>query len=219
MGKAIITIRAGTEDFVVHETLIRSSSEFFNGALRHEWKEATQRVVDLPGVSSSLFEAYSRWLYTGKVFSIQSSPEKEGETEEDIKRGAEWFSLLMSYALGERLLDAHYKDAIIDACIEVVVLEESVCWTPSIVCSVYSNTPPESPLRGLLVDVAIWTASDDEMAQLSNCGYPVEFVVGLMAALSSLRRKGMRGKPPYKRDLCLYHEHKKTGMSCHREMS
>ena len=155
MGKTIITVRAGTEDFVVHETLIRSSSEFFNGALRHEWKEATQRVVDLPGVSSSLFETYSRWLYTGKVFSIQSGPEKEGETDEDIKRATEWFRLLMSYTLGERLLDAQYKDAIIDACIEVVVLEESVCWIPGVVCSVYSNTPPQSPLRDLLVDVVV----------------------------------------------------------------
>jgi len=28
-----------------------------------------------------------------------------------------------------------------------------------------SNTPPQSPLRDLLVDVAIWTASDEETGE------------------------------------------------------
>ena len=31
-----------------------------------------------------------------------------------------------------------------------------------------SNTPPQSPLRDLLVDVAIWTASDEEMGKREN---------------------------------------------------
>lgn len=53
------------EVFHIHEEVLRSSSAFFDTALRKQWAEGTSGRVDLPDVDAKAFGIYTEWLYTG----------------------------------------------------------------------------------------------------------------------------------------------------------
>jgi len=64
-----VEVVVGTDKrtFYIHERLIRSQSAFFESALGKEWKEGQARKIELPDDDAHIFEAYARWLYSGKL--------------------------------------------------------------------------------------------------------------------------------------------------------
>ena len=115
-----ILVRVGKtkQAFYVHETLLRDSSDFFNNALKKEWKEGQEAAVDLPDAQPDDFRAWVKFLYTGRVYigdaSVGITPRgPHGIYPEFMK----WASY---YAFGSFLCDDDFRDALIDAMIDMI---------------------------------------------------------------------------------------------------
>ncbi|KAI4948197.1 hypothetical protein J4E91_006191 [Alternaria rosae] len=106
----------GKLKFFVHEELLRASSEFFNNALKKEWKEGKEKVINLPEVHSDFFRAWVKFLYTGRVFIGDGDDSVHAdESKTQHEELGTWGSL---YALGDFLADDDFKDALIDTMID-----------------------------------------------------------------------------------------------------
>jgi hypothetical protein len=77
-------VDSGKEAYI-HETLLRSQSGFFENALKKEWKEGQERVIDLHEVQDRIFEIWVRWLYTGR-FSLLEVLKKTGKINDSASQ-------------------------------------------------------------------------------------------------------------------------------------
>lgn len=64
-GTATVALFIGPSKtaFHVHEDLLCEQSAFFKAAFRSEWRESTERTIELPDDSPDLFELFIKWLY------------------------------------------------------------------------------------------------------------------------------------------------------------
>jgi hypothetical protein len=140
-------VKDATKAFLVHETLFRSQSPFFEAALGKEWKEAEERVVKLPEHAPKAFEVYLRWVYSHRIrLSLPTNTNQET---------IETFGVLCrAYVLGDVLRDYDFKDAIVDA---ITHFYQLAGWRLPTEHSayIYENTPPEAKIRRVLVFLAV----------------------------------------------------------------
>lgn len=64
-GSKILTLRVGkdpSQDFPMHENLLRAHSEFVRLALKNDWKESQERVIPLPEGKIEGYNLYVRHL-------------------------------------------------------------------------------------------------------------------------------------------------------------
>lgn len=208
LGAKTLTFRVGTDtprDFVVHESLIVHRSDFVNLALSNDWKEARERLIPLPDDLPETFELYQQWLYSKVIASNHF-----GDAQLD---GKEYAVLVQAYCLGEKLVDSHFKDAVIDAIIEK--LRTTSVFDPRLTSSVYDNTPPESPLRRLWQHVYVWSGNPDWLDE-STLGDFVnaEFALDLSRYHMAINRGQGPASAPFVDSTCVYHEH--VGGACYR---
>jgi hypothetical protein len=107
------------QKYYIHKKLLRSNAGFFDTALKEEWKEGEDRVVDMPEADDEAFGICVTWLYTGLVFS-----RKEGDMimNDGVRiRNKEWLRCSVCYALGDFLQDPDFKDALVDTIIEAMI--------------------------------------------------------------------------------------------------
>ncbi|QDS75897.1 hypothetical protein FKW77_002473 [Venturia effusa] len=145
------------KSYVVHETIIRAESPFFEAALSKEWKESQERVVKLPEQYPEAFDIYVRWIYSGKLLISRI----------DLTEISDFViltsNLSRAYILGDVLQDTDFKDAIIDSYFDI---KKSAKWIPtSGVKFIFDNTSKKSSLRRMLVD---WVVTNLNLAQLCD---------------------------------------------------
>ncbi|RDW92789.1 BTB/POZ domain-containing protein [Aspergillus mulundensis] len=137
--------------FVVHEAALREFSPFFDKALTGEWKEARERVVQLPEEDPEVFDIFVHWVYCGKLpFSID---EHTGDID------AEYMELAKAYVFGEKLLSPEFQDRVVDVVVEKSRADRNhrhwmeSCLGMDVVRYVYGHTLEGTPLRKLVVDI------------------------------------------------------------------
>jgi hypothetical protein len=71
-----IVVRVGhaKQEFFVHEKLLRASSEFFDMALKKEWKEGQEAAVDSSDAKPEYFRVWVKCLYIGRVYMREEKP-------------------------------------------------------------------------------------------------------------------------------------------------
>lgn len=203
-GSAIVTFRVGSDpsqDFVIHEGVIAPGSEFVRLALRGDWKEAKERIIQLPKDDAETFAVYQQWLYTG---SIRTSAD-------DFQPGIfdEYRLLVQAFILGEKFVDVNFKDCITDAIIEKLISQER--FSLYLTVDVYYDTPPNSPLRRLLMDVYYWTGCAewlDEDELIIEPGFMADF------SRFQMRQRQSSASSPILIP-CNYHQHEKG--RCYRK--
>lgn len=136
--------------FTIHEDLVTPRSEFVALALKREWKEAQQRTIPLPDDEPDVFKLYKKWIYYCRIFSMNG-------TAANQQGDGEYCLLVKAYILGEKLVDNHFKDAIIDCIIDK--LRSTAMFDLRLTNPIYNHTPETSPLRRLLQDVYIWSGN------------------------------------------------------------
>ncbi|KAF2869093.1 hypothetical protein BDV95DRAFT_499273, partial [Massariosphaeria phaeospora] len=164
---AMITVRVGEEteeteskDFLVHESILSSRSEFFRRAMNGKWPEADTRVVELSEDDPDLFGIYLNHVYTEKL--------PVGETDSDqlvkldygvfYKETQKEYDLLFRlYIFGEKVQDTLFKNDVITSVHTISSLRHmNGSWsipTTAAVALVYDGTPEASPARRLIVDL------------------------------------------------------------------
>ena len=199
-GSDVITFHVGKDkprDFVIHDSVIISRSDFVRLAISKDWKEAKDRIIPLPDDDPDTFELYQKWLYAGHIYTANPDPEKTAK---------EYERLVKAYLLGEKLIDTVFKDVIIDCIISK--LRSTGVFDPRLTNLVYDNTPLNSALSRLWRDVYVWTGSADWLDE-SKLGDFVnaEFSVELNRIQMSFRAGEMPGNAQFISNACHYHEH------------
>ena len=134
-GKPIEVIVGGNLDkhsFYVHEAILQQSSSYLKTALNKKWKEGKTRVIKLPEVNAEVFKSYLQWLYTGRTCCM---PVGGDLLTYDSAVLAEL------YVLGEKLMDFHLQQRVIDAF--VVAGRGPLAQLPSryAIYTLYAGTP------------------------------------------------------------------------------
>lgn len=131
--------KSNNADFIVHESIIRKHSPFFEAAMGRNWKEAKERLVLLPDHEPIAFRLYLQWIYTHRLaITFKDEPPFD--------------ALIDGYILGDYLEDGDFRDAMTDAILEMVVDEGLPL---SSIPRVYDNTSEKALLRCALIDLLV----------------------------------------------------------------
>lgn len=190
-GKTVnIEVGEMRESFIVHENLIRSSS-FFDKAMSGEWKESSQRTIQLPDDEPGIIKLYIHWLYCGTLPVICGKP-----------YGKEYTFLVKAYILGDKLLDTKFQNAAINAIVErsVTPYKDGIWYYPcgSLMTYVYDNSNESDRIRDLFVDLYAMYGKSTWL----NSTYPNPFILKLASVLLELR-----GASKKKIEASEYHVH------------
>ena len=171
------------ESFDVHEALLTARSTFFKNALSGDWKEAEDRVVNLPDVEGAIFQLYIHLLYTDKLASIPES---------DSQRHIEYCRMAKLYVLGDRLMDITTKNVAIDALIQTAKepTANGKSYAPGNMCIriIYEGTQQNSLVRQLMIDFYVYGASGGWMLKATADKWPLDFLYDLTIALANTRK-------------------------------
>lgn len=204
----------GTEaptTFYIHEHLVCTASEFVNRAVGKNWSGSQTRSVRLVDHDPEIFHVYVHWLYRKSLPVRLDSPGEAGNEE--------YLQLAKSYVLGDMLVDADFKDAVLDAFIDKSRSKatDGCNWYPagSPVRHIYDNTQDNSPARRLLVDM--YTAYGHS-GWLTRHASPEDLTSEFLLDLAvSLLDKRPRPGEVLEKDPCVYHEHGQGEAVCYRD--
>ena len=203
-------VGAEEEVFYVHKTMLERHSDFFVKALQKEWVEGSDKCVKLPEDDPALFKLFVAFVYTGKIY-FQHQPESQPEDTCE-----EWHICARAWVLGDKYQATSFKDAIVDALLEKIEAEDKVPIGMHRV--IYANTATASPMRKILVDIAVYEWHDGRVEDLTRSEAWNDFFTDLAVKLHSLRHAAL-GTAPYKSGSgCLYHEHEAAGKPCYKKM-
>ncbi|KAF1984037.1 hypothetical protein K402DRAFT_465428 [Aulographum hederae CBS 113979] len=154
-----IRVLVGSDEklFSVHEAIIRSSCDFFDAAMRNNWKESAERTIRLEHEEPEIFGIFVTWLYYGTLTGIPS----DGSATE-----ARLIPLFKAYVLGERLLNVAFRNALIDQIIEVFEGRPTTEIQPLSAAAatiIFAGTPSISPARRLVVDMIVHASDSDSL--------------------------------------------------------
>ncbi|KAK4891885.1 hypothetical protein LTR27_009584 [Elasticomyces elasticus] len=193
--------------FALHESIVRPASEFVNMALSRDWKEARERVIPLSEDEPETFSIYQTWLYTHIVDAHAS---KLSTTSCDFYQ-----RLFKCYILAEKLLDAVFKDCVMDSILNT--LQTNPLFDANLSNLVYENTPEGSPLRRLLCEVYVWCATERWLAEdvITEEVHPT-LMVDVMKKQMGFFRGHRPEQVPFLGHACAYHAHE--GGVCYQRM-
>ncbi|KAI4930566.1 uncharacterized protein J4E92_004398 [Alternaria infectoria] len=143
----IVPIHVGSDPETllhVHATALSKSSGFFKNALKSEWRTDATKPIDMSDVDLVVFEGYCGWLYTGKITHLDNE--------------ACYIYLARLYVLGERILDVTLQNSVVAAIIRRNRTNGRHPGNTSVQI-IYAGTPTGSPVRRLLVDFWVFSAS------------------------------------------------------------
>lgn len=186
--------------------LLCEHSAFFEHHLADFWKSGKpSETIQLHKEESAVFELFADWLSFGDIFA---------ETERNLDK-LSYSILFKAFVLGLTLRTQVFRNDIMDiitAKFEAGHMPEAIL--PEIA---YNGSPPNSPLRRILVDVYAYRGGPAFVtAPGTQKHISSQFLTDLTCALYNLRDKGC-SQAPYPFGLenvgCLYHYHGLYGKS------
>ncbi|KAI4684646.1 uncharacterized protein J4E88_004087 [Alternaria novae-zelandiae] len=180
----IITIEVGTgphtRKFYAYKGLLSHYSSYFKAALKDDWKEGTFKTVELKDENPEVFQAFFRWLYTGKLYFALDASGKIPLSEQLICE---------IYVFG----DARGSTDLCNTAIDLLLQKTHQEWKVPLnqIAYVYENTLPGSALRKYLVDDVVETYRFGDLSDLSQreselSRYPQEFLANIVVAFMAL---------------------------------
>jgi len=152
---------------------------------------------------AAAFESFQSFLYAGKIVLSETVVRPEEDKE--------WDNLADSWILGNSLLSGSFKDAVVDAIVHKLLLEQSV--PLDIHRVLYQNSSDSSPIRKLMVDIALHSWDEEDIADVLVDEEPVlqaTFLRDVAVALFMVKHlsEAQQAKSPISaKSGCFYHEH------------
>ena len=198
----------------IHSSLLSSNSEFFNAALKENWKEGNSRIIKMLEDDYDLVYTYVRWLYAGKIYTDV----KDDDTEPDF------INLAKLYTLGEKLLDNGFQDCVLNSIVSLSRKKhdpDDTRFFPGamVIGIIYNGTSPSSPARKLLVHIYAAEAEPGWMSKWRVSKTPEEFKNDLITELlkNATACKERKTYASLKDGIpCEYHKHDKN-KPCHSQ--
>lgn len=191
-----MTIIVGKEKkaYTLHKDLLCFYSDYFRAALNGNFKEATERKLELLDVDTSLFDAFQVWVYTRDL----QGPDGHHE----------YFKFLVDmWVLG----DQHQIPLLQNQAMNEIFakVKKSKLFSLPVVPVVYAKTMAGSPLRKAAIEIVAWNMHFKEWSP-STMGWTVECMSDLVLALHVARLNKEVTYPCLpKRDTCFFHVHGK----------
>jgi hypothetical protein len=133
-----VTLIVGKEKkaYILHKNLLCLYSDYFRAAFNGQFKEATERKLELPDVETSLFDEFQVWLYTRE---LQGPP------------GLQFRFLTDMWILG----DQHQIPLLQNQAMDKIFAKraENNCFAISVVPEVFAKTAAGSPLRKAVIEI------------------------------------------------------------------
>ena len=179
--------------FRAQRALLCERSKFFRAALMGSFREGKEQKVELPEATPAAFRRFLLWCYAGRVIDGD-----EDMTESTGDRLVELYQFAGFLGLHE------LQNAAIDGIIEIQDITKRL--SPG---DIYDSTEEGSPLRRLVVDVAVrdvdWNDIDED---LREDHLPWEYLFDLVIAFG---QQSQQKTPRRRRDFwnfrCDYHIH------------
>ncbi|CZT19478.1 uncharacterized protein RCC_05329 [Ramularia collo-cygni] len=206
-----VVVRVGTPSttYRVNKQLLCDSSEYFRAALGPKWTEGKTGLVDMPEDDADAFNVYLNWVHKSKVFLDFDRMDDNGDDEH-----AMWELGILIYALGDKLLDLDFKDAISDVAAIMLSTVDGLTWMPrGHEHLLYEKLARDSKLNLLLTH---------KYARLSNIGDVMDesWPAGLLFNISQELLRVAKEKPVESSDnaaaRCVFHEHAPGAENCYR---
>ncbi|KAI7698728.1 hypothetical protein KC353_g16814, partial [Hortaea werneckii] len=192
--------------YIPRETLC-ASSDYFNTALKEEWQEGRIGEVELQDVDPRIFNIYANWLMRRRVYIDCESSEGKVMTDQ-------YFLAFKAYALGDRLLDQDFKDAVTDVIAFYMIMEkDSEGYEYRLPCDssinmLYSTTTPGCTARRLLERSIAGLVETNPVSDKFNSA----FLVGLVKELTKKKKDDLEDAV----GRCAFHEHAPGAANCYR---
>jgi len=175
------------------------------------FQEAKTRVINLSTESPVMFKVWLNWIMARTILSPILP------TEANIADDVEFDHLVRAYALGEKLDDVGFKDAVIDA-ICAKSFDNNICGVRYFLGGettglVWRTTLPGSPLRKLVLDQHVRVA-DPEWFSGHKETFEDDFFIDLALEFVEQHWKPQQSND----DVCHYHSHEKAGLPCYRQI-
>ncbi|RMY66840.1 hypothetical protein D0863_08177 [Hortaea werneckii] len=193
--------------FCIPKEILCTSSDYFKTALKEGWREGRVGAVELQDVEPRIFNIYANWLMRRRVYIDCESTEGKVMTDQ-------YFLAFKAYALGDRLLDQDFKDAVTDAIAFYMIMEkdnegyEYRLPCDSSINMLYSTTTAGCTARRL-VEYSIAGLLDKN--SVSDTFHPA-FLVGLVKELSKKKKNDLEDAVAR----CAFHEHAPGAANCYR---
>ncbi|KAF1974612.1 hypothetical protein BU23DRAFT_96408 [Bimuria novae-zelandiae CBS 107.79] len=168
-GGNMITVDVGEEHvkYSVYAELISYYSNYFKATLHGPWKEAEDRVIELPDIEPRVFDIFIDWLYTQKLPKktlgwILPPPEQDTDSTRQFQLAER--QMIKAYVLADRFIVPQFRVAIFDYFANLC----NRCGTPpyyDAIIYAFDNLPPTSAMLTLLVKLhcAYWDEKSDTM--------------------------------------------------------
>ncbi|KAK5734335.1 hypothetical protein LTR17_008999 [Elasticomyces elasticus] len=148
-----LVVGPDAEALIVHESLLRPRSAFFDAALNKCWKEGVAKRVVMPEDAPDVVRLYIQCLYGGKIYLEWTKTRGKLSNGDNIP---EYTVLAEAYVFGERVQDVVYKNSIIDAFVaRLLDMIDGSSWFPitTVVDIIYNGITASSLARQLMVDL------------------------------------------------------------------
>lgn len=183
-----VVVGANAKEFGLHKGLLCHHSSFFDSALNGSFKEATEKSVTLVEESESTFAMFTAWLYTQKLISHKDVRDSPCSIEE----------LITLYIFGDKLGILELRIQVMDTLIGHIQsrnASQTAFKLVSHIVLIYNNTPDQSPLRKLLVDVMVYDHKIPEFITDNpySASWTPELLRDLLVASIDVRSKAKTG--------------------------
>jgi hypothetical protein len=216
----VVDVGPDHQKYRIYTELISYYSEYFRNALKKPWKEADDRVVELPDIEPQVFDVFVNWLYSQKV------PEKNRhwiERTDETKHNKNCPShceqvemlILKTYVFADRFLIPKFRCAIYNY-LAASLTKDAIPPYYEVIIFAFGNLTEKSPMLDLLVGLhcAFWdencdTESNGELELRKEL--PVDFFLRVMIQSSKMKDKelvkslvecGCHNKQPTEREGC-----------------
>jgi hypothetical protein len=191
---------SASQDFAVHEAVLRRHSPFFRKALEKNWHDGEIRRLELPDDDVEVVAAYVDWSYFGKVASKPLAPPALPLDD------GEYQFLARLYSFGDRIQADAFCDSVLDAMVAKTddVAEDGTRTFPShsAVMALYNGTPSDSPARQFIIDMYLDFGAEKWVPEDIECNH-VRFLMDLsrafLARSAGMPRQRQRNYPRRRR--------------------
>jgi hypothetical protein len=165
----VVPVLVHENTYYVHQTLLTSSSMYFQNAMKPEWRTDPFKPIEVLGAECAHFEKYSQWLYT-----------KQAPVEDTLWPTVEFAKL---YVFAEQIMDEMYQCVVLSA---MANASRSPC-LPAI-RTIYAGTTPVSPARRLMAYTsALQVTSKSKRITTLDPNVDGEFMRDLVVAMVRFR--------------------------------
>lgn len=183
--------RIGCEEFSVHEVVLKETSGFFQAVVKKEWKEGSERVIELPEDTPEVVSAYVDWLYSDKIFP------RTGELPADaVMHARESDHLAKLYVFGEKNQDDAFCDAVITAWarhLDTKIAGKYYYFASDCIASLYAGTSSSSPARKFVVQLFVkygrkqWLQNDETFMRVGLLDFFRDVAIEQFKEVGSVR--------------------------------